>query len=153
MAESRGTKKVSQLSIPFRLNELNRQKFLLNHSLIFHGVKQYFLKTLKFWFSFYFISFCFVYYQILSFKSDIAVTLVKRHSADSRGTKKISQLSIPPKTQISKPGKPFWGERISTVDLLVLTSLDQLIFKLKILFLFLQNKQMRRSTVLSLPLS
>ncbi len=100
-------KKVSQLSIPFRLNELNRQKFLLNHSLIFHGVKQYFLKALNFgshFISFHFVSF---YYQILSFKSDIAVTLAKRHSADSRGTKKISQLSISPKTQISKLGKPF----------------------------------------------
>jgi hypothetical protein len=45
-----------------------------------------------------------------------------------------------------------WG-RISTVDLLVLTSLDQLIFILKILFSFLQNKLIltRRSTVLSLP--
>ncbi len=53
------------------------------------------MKSAKFWFSFYFISFCFVYYQILSFKSDIAVTLAKRHSANSRGTKKVSQLSIP----------------------------------------------------------
>jgi hypothetical protein len=44
--------------------------------------------------------------------------------------------------------------RLSTVDLLVLTSLDQLIFKLKILFAFVtkQATLMRRSTVLSLPL-
>jgi len=32
------------------------------------------------------------------------------------------------------------GEGISTVDLLVLTGLDQLAFILKILFTFLQNK-------------
>jgi hypothetical protein len=43
---------------------------------------------------------------------------------------------------------------LSTVNLLVLTSLDQLIFKLKILFTFVtkQVTLMRRSTVLSLPL-
>ncbi len=43
--------------------------------------------------------------------------------------------------------------RLSTVDLLVLTSLDQLIFKLEILFSFLTKQAilMRRSTVLSFP--
>ncbi len=34
------------------------------------------------------------------------------------------------------PGNPFFRERISTVDLLVLTSLDQLLFLLWILFIF-----------------
>jgi hypothetical protein len=45
------------------------------------------------------------------------------------------------------------GGRLSTVDFLVLTSLDQLIFKLKIIFSFFakQATLMRRSTVLSLP--
>jgi hypothetical protein len=44
--------------------------------------------------------------------------------------------------------------RISTVDLLVLTGLDQLIFKLNKIFTFVtkQATLMRRSTVLSLPL-
>jgi hypothetical protein len=44
--------------------------------------------------------------------------------------------------------------RLNTVDLLVLTSLDQLIFILKILFTCFtqQATLMRRSTVLSLPL-
>jgi hypothetical protein len=44
-------------------------------------------------------------------------------------------------------------EKLSTVDLPVLTSLDQLLSKLKILFIFLQKQVtlMRRSTVLSLP--
>ncbi len=51
-------------------------------------------------------------------------------------------------------GNPYWSGRLSTVDLLVLTSLDQLILLLKILFIFFFTKQatlMRRSTVLSLP--
>ncbi len=34
------------------------------------------------------------------------------------------------------PGKPFWRERLNTVDLLVLTCLDQLLIILKILFTF-----------------
>ncbi len=37
-------------------------------------------------------------------------------------------------------GKSYWRGRLTTVDLLVLTTLDQLIFILKILFMFLQNK-------------
>ncbi len=43
--------------------------------------------------------------------------------------------------------------RLSTVDLLVLTSLDQVIFIMKILFNFVtkQTTLMRRSTVLSVP--
>jgi hypothetical protein len=44
-------------------------------------------------------------------------------------------------------------ERLSTVDLLVLTSLDQLLFILQILFTLVtqQTILMRRSTVQSLP--
>jgi hypothetical protein len=50
-------------------------------------------------------------------------------------------------------GKPYWRGRLSTVDLLELTSLDHLVFILKRLF-SLYTKQvtlMRRLTVLSLP--
>ncbi len=44
-------------------------------------------------------------------------------------------------------------ERFSTFDLLVLTSLDQLIFKLKILFtIYTERATLIRSIVLSLPL-
>jgi len=50
-------------------------------------------------------------------------------------------------------GNPNRRGRISTVDLLALTSLDKLFFMLKILFNFVtkQATLMRRSTVLSLP--
>ncbi len=54
-----------------------------------------------------------------------------------------------------KAGKAYWRGRLSTVDLLVLTSLDQLLFILKILFTYVTKQAatlMRRSTVLSLPL-
>jgi hypothetical protein len=46
------------------------------------------------------------------------------------------------------------GRRLSTVDLLVLTSFEHLIFILKILFTFFtkQATLIRRSTVLRLPL-
>ncbi len=37
-------------------------------------------------------------------------------------------------------GKSYWGERLSTVDLLVLTSLDQLVFVLLYWKYYLQNK-------------
>jgi len=49
-------------------------------------------------------------------------------------------------------GKSYWGGRLSTVDLLVLSSLDQLSFILKILFSSFtkQATLMRRSKVLSL---
>jgi hypothetical protein len=49
-------------------------------------------------------------------------------------------------------GKPYRGQRFSTVDLLVLTSLDQLLFMLEILFAFVTKQAIliRRSTVLSL---
>ena len=51
-------------------------------------------------------------------------------------------------------GNAYWKERISTVDLLVLTSSDQLLFILKQYYSFFFTKQpilKRRSTVLSLP--
>ena len=49
-------------------------------------------------------------------------------------------------------GNTSWGGRLRTVDLLVITCLDQLLFVLKILFTFLTNQAtlMRRSTILSL---
>ncbi len=53
------------------------------------------------------------------------------------------------------PWNPYWKGRLSTIDLLVLTSFDQLLVLLKILFTYLtkQLTLMRRSTVLlSLPL-
>ncbi len=51
-------------------------------------------------------------------------------------------------------GNPYWRGRLSTVDLLVLTSLDRVLFILKILFNFLKKQATltRRSTVLSLLL-
>ncbi len=54
---------------------------------------------------------------------------------------------------IVRAGKSYWRGRLSTVDLIVLTSLDQLLFKLKILWTFFtkQANIMRRSTVSSLP--
>jgi len=50
-------------------------------------------------------------------------------------------------------GKPYWREGISTTDLLVLASLNQLLFILKILFncVVKQVIAMRGSMVLSLP--
>ncbi len=51
--------------------------------------------------------------------------------------------------------REYWKGRISTtVDLLVLTSLDKLLFMLKILFIFATKQAIliRRSTILSLPL-
>jgi hypothetical protein len=50
-------------------------------------------------------------------------------------------------------GKSYWRGRLSTVDLLLLTSLAQLLFVLKILFTFFkkQGTLKRRSTILSLP--
>ncbi len=41
---------------------------------------------------------------------------------------------------IVQAGNPYCKGRLSTADLLVLTSLDQLIFILKIFFTFLQNQ-------------
>jgi hypothetical protein len=52
------------------------------------------------------------------------------------------------------PRKPKWRGGLSTVNLLVQTSLDQLLLQLKILFTYvtIQPNLMRRSTVLDLPL-
>ncbi len=49
------------------------------------------------------------------------------------------------------PGYPYWRGRLSTVDLLVLTSLDQLNFKLEIWFTFVTKHTtlLRRPAVLS----
>ncbi len=47
-----------------------------------------------------------------------------------------------------QPGNPYWVGRHSTVDLLVLTNLDQLLF----IFVAKQASLMRRSTVPSFPL-
>ncbi len=54
---------------------------------------------------------------------------------------------------IVRAWKSYWRGRLGTVNLLVLTSLDQLLFKLKILWTFFtkQATLMRRSSVLSLP--
>ncbi len=53
-----------------------------------------------------------------------------------------------------QPGKPNWRGRLSTLDLLVRTSLDQMLLTLKILFTFVRKQAtlIRRSTVGSLPL-
>ncbi len=63
-------------------------------------------------------------------------------------------LNMVAQWQNTRPGKSYWGGRLSTDDLLVLTSLDQLVFILKILFSFFTKQAtcMRRSTALSLPL-
>jgi hypothetical protein len=52
------------------------------------------------------------------------------------------------------PGNPYWSGSFGTIDLLVPTSLDQLLFILQTLLTFLQKRAtfMRRSTVLCLPL-
>ncbi len=53
---------------------------------------------------------------------------------------------------MNKSGKSYWGGRISTVHLLVLTSLESACFKLKILFSFFSKQAaLIRSTVLCLP--
>jgi hypothetical protein len=49
-------------------------------------------------------------------------------------------------------GNPYGRERLVTVDLLVLTNLDQLLLIVKLYFFTKQAALMRRSTVLSLPL-
>jgi hypothetical protein len=55
---------------------------------------------------------------------------------------------------IEQPGNPYWRGRLSTVDLLVLTSLNNMVLIMKILFTFVTKQAIleRRSTVLSLPL-
>jgi hypothetical protein len=58
------------------------------------------------------------------------------------------------KSILIEPGKPYWRGRLSTVDLLVLTSLNQLLFTFKIFFTLFtkQGNLTRRWTVLSFPL-
>ncbi len=53
--------------------------------------------------------------------------------------KSFTPLLFPSILYLFTQGKPYWRGRISTVDLHVLSSLDQLLFILKILFTFLQN--------------
>jgi hypothetical protein len=61
-------------------------------------------------------------------------------------------LKVPSKACIPNSGKSYKRGRSSTFDLRVLTSSDQLIFIVKILFTYFtkQATLMRRSTVLSL---
>ncbi len=68
--------------------------------------------------------------------------------------KKWSVMNKHPKQSNLGAEKPYWRGSISTVDLIVLTSLDQLLFKLTPNFPSLQKQPilMRGSTVLKLPL-
>ncbi len=53
---------------------------------------------------------------------------------------------------MAEPGSPYRMGRLSTVDLLVLTSLDQLIvYCILLTFVTKQDTLMRRSTLLSFP--
>ncbi len=66
-----------------------------------------------------------------------------------------TMITLVPRAKWGQAGKSYRGGRISTVDLLVLSSLDQLIFYIENI-IFIVTKQvvlMRRSTVLSLPFS
>ncbi len=69
-----------------------------------------------------------------------------------QGVRKWQNFIIPQQPSL-RTGKSYIGGRLSTIDLLVLTSLDQLGFILKILFSFLtkQATLMRSLSVLSLP--
>jgi hypothetical protein len=66
---------------------------------------------------------------------------------------RILLWGLPTKLAKEKAGNSYWRGRLSTVGLHVLTSLDQLIFTMKILCTFWakQATLMRRSTVPSLP--
>ncbi len=64
-------------------------------------------------------------------------------------TQMYKRLSLAAALGMTKAGKTYWIGKLSTLDLLVLTSLDQILFKLKTKFNFLHV--MRRSTVVSLP--
>ena len=79
----------------------------------------------------------------------------------ARCTARTTSTGSPPKRSIptsiparGPPGNPYRRGRISTVELLALTSLYQLLIKLKRNFSFLTKQPflMRRSTVLSLSL-
>ena len=68
-------------------------------------------------------------------KKALAVVIVV---SEDIGTIKLFMFRI--QQHWVETGKSYWGGKLSTVDLLVLTSLDQLIFKLKILFSFHTKK-------------
>ncbi len=53
---------------------------------------------------------------------------------------KQTKFYINQKMLVTGAENPYWTGRFITVDLLVLTSLDQLILILKSVFTFLQNK-------------
>ncbi len=81
-------------------------------------------------------------------------------AAAGRKWQGLSCTSIPSKNlpeylfEVSAhPGKSYWRGRLSTVDLLVLTSLDQLLLYWKLWFTFFtkQASLLRRSIVLILP--
>jgi hypothetical protein len=76
----------------------------------------------------------------------------RRHWRDSNPRRVEGPTTVPPPIE---PGKSHRREKLSTVDLLVLTGLDELLLILKILFTSFteQATLMRRSTVLSLSLS
>ncbi len=52
---------------------------------------------------------------------------------------------------MSWPGKPYWRGRLSTFDLRVLTSLNQMVMKIWFSFVTKQATLVRRSTVLTFP--
>jgi len=62
---------------------------------------------------------------------------------------RVSFFSLSVSSKI-KPGKPYKRGRLSTVDLLVITSSDQLLFYIE--SIIYPCYKVRRSTVLSLPL-
>jgi hypothetical protein len=96
-------------------------------------------------------SLCHIYY--LSFSSSLSICYISFSSLYLARTLTVLSLCLAKHRQYIRAGKPYWSGRLSIVDLLVLTSLDQQLFTLKILFTFVtkQAKLMRRSTVLSLP--
>jgi len=49
------------------------------------------------------------------------------------------------------PGKSYWRARLSTVDLLVLTSINQLLFTMKILFTFYKTSYLNKEANCSEP--
>jgi hypothetical protein len=53
---------------------------------------------------------------------------------------RISKANVEGNTIIAKAGKPYGRGRLSTVDLLVLNSLDPLLFQDTILFIFLKKQ-------------
>ena len=75
-------------------------------------------------------------------RNRINYDLSKFYSTDpisSSGFVLISKHSLAQTLKL-KPGTPYWKGSVSTVDLLALTSSDQLLIKLQKLFTILQNK-------------